>query len=142
MVLDGLPGLCGLKCDSVSACGLLLYLCSYKLVGSATVMVPEILVGAAQHHYQNDTKQFFIILCDQKEYIDMNEKGSTSAQIIYHYSTSPESIPGIVIYIFTTGKVQHGQVLLTHTIEGEVHHSQYSTHNRGKSQDKRYINNK
>ena len=36
MVLDGLPGLYGLKYDSVTACGLLLYLCSYKLDGSAT----------------------------------------------------------------------------------------------------------
>ena len=37
------------------------------------------------------------------ERIYMNEKGSTSAQIIYHCSTSSGSIPGIVIYIFTTG---------------------------------------
>ena len=36
MVLDGLPGLYGLKYDSATACGLPLYLCSYKLVGSAT----------------------------------------------------------------------------------------------------------
>ena len=34
----------------------------------------------------------------------MNMKGSTSAQIIYHCSISFESILGIVIYIFTTGK--------------------------------------
>ena len=34
MVLDGLPGLYGLKYDSATACGLALYLCSYKLVGS------------------------------------------------------------------------------------------------------------
>ena len=63
----------------------------------------------------------------------MNEKGYASAQIIYHYSTSPESISGIVIYIFTTGKVQHRHVLITYTIDGEVNHNQYSTHNRGKS---------
>jgi len=31
MVLDGLPGLYGLKYDSATACGLPLYLCSYKL---------------------------------------------------------------------------------------------------------------
>ena len=31
-------------------------------------------------------------------------KGSASAQIIYHCSTSPGSISGIVIYIFTTRK--------------------------------------
>ena len=35
----------------------------------------------------------------------MNEKGSASAQIIYYCSTSPRSIPGIIIYIFTTRKV-------------------------------------
>ena len=39
MVLDGLPGLYGLKYDSVTACGLPLYLCSYKLVGSATLNI-------------------------------------------------------------------------------------------------------
>ena len=36
VVLDGLPGLYGFKYDSATACGLLLYLYSYKLVGSAT----------------------------------------------------------------------------------------------------------
>ena len=36
VVLDGLPGLYGLKYDSMAACGLLLYLCSYKLDDSAT----------------------------------------------------------------------------------------------------------
>ena len=35
---------------------------------------------------------------------NMNMKGFASAQIIYHCSISPESILGIVIYIFTTGK--------------------------------------
>ena len=35
VVLDGLPGLYGLKYDSATACGLPLYLRSYKLVGSA-----------------------------------------------------------------------------------------------------------
>ena len=35
-VLNGLPGLYGLKYNSVTACGLPLYLHSYKLVGSAT----------------------------------------------------------------------------------------------------------
>ena len=34
MVLDGLPGLYGLKYDSATSYGLLLYLCSYKLDGS------------------------------------------------------------------------------------------------------------
>ena len=40
---------------------------------------------------------------------------------------------GILIYIFTTGKVWQGHVLITYTIDGEVNHNQYSTHNRGKS---------
>ena len=66
----------------------------------------------------------------------MNEKGSTSAQIIYHCSTSSGSISGIVIYIFIEGKVWHGHVLITYTIDGEVNHNQYSTHNRGKSRGK------
>ena len=37
VVLDGLLGLYGLKYDSATACGLLLYLCSYKLNGSVTI---------------------------------------------------------------------------------------------------------
>ena len=36
VVLDRLPGLYGLKYDSTTACGLPLYLCSCKLVGSMT----------------------------------------------------------------------------------------------------------
>ena len=36
VVLDGLPGLYGFKYDSATACGMPLYLYSYKLVGSAT----------------------------------------------------------------------------------------------------------
>ena len=36
VVLDGLPGLYGFKYDSAIACGLPLYLYSYKLVGSTT----------------------------------------------------------------------------------------------------------
>ena len=40
-VLDGLPGLYGLKYDSATACGLSLYLCSYKLVGSAIVRLAQ-----------------------------------------------------------------------------------------------------
>ena len=39
MVLDGLPGLYGLKYDSATACGLPLYLCSYKLDGSITASI-------------------------------------------------------------------------------------------------------
>ena len=35
VVLDRLPGLYGLNYDSATACGLPLYLCSYKLDGSA-----------------------------------------------------------------------------------------------------------
>ena len=34
-VLDGLPGLYGIKYNNATTCGLPLYLCSYKLVGSA-----------------------------------------------------------------------------------------------------------
>jgi len=63
----------------------------------------------------------------------MIKKGSISAQIIYHCSTLPKSIPGIVIYIFTTGKVWLGHVLITYAIDGEVNDNQYSIHNRGKS---------
>ena len=37
VVIDGLPDLYGLKYDSATACGLPLYLCSNKLVGSATI---------------------------------------------------------------------------------------------------------
>ena len=36
VVLDGLPGLYGLKYDSATAYGLPLYLCSYKVIGSTT----------------------------------------------------------------------------------------------------------
>ena len=39
VVLDGLPDLYGFKYDSATACGLPLYLYSYKLVGSATKLV-------------------------------------------------------------------------------------------------------
>ena len=38
-VLDGLPGLYEFKYDSATACGLPLYLYSYKLVGSATIKI-------------------------------------------------------------------------------------------------------
>ena len=37
VVLDGLPSLYGFKYDSATVCGLPLYLCSNKLVGSAIV---------------------------------------------------------------------------------------------------------
>ena len=33
---------------------------------------------------------------------------------------------------FTTGKVWHGHVLITYSIDGEINHNQYSTHNKGK----------
>ena len=39
VVLERLPGLYGLKYDSATTCGPSLYLCSYKLVGSATKVV-------------------------------------------------------------------------------------------------------
>ena len=47
MVLDDLPGLYGLKYDSVTAYGLPLYLCSYKLNGSATGLAASSAVGAS-----------------------------------------------------------------------------------------------
>ena len=42
VVLDRLPGLYGLKYDSATTCGLPLYLCSYKLVGSMTAGIRAI----------------------------------------------------------------------------------------------------
>ena len=48
VVLDGLPGLYGFKYDSATACGLPLYLYSYKLVSSATAYAngsPHILTA-------------------------------------------------------------------------------------------------
>ena len=63
-------------------------------------------------------------------------KESASAQIIYHCSTLLESILGIVIYIFTTGKVWQRHVLITYAIDGGVNHNEYSSHDRGKSRDK------
>ena len=47
MVLDGLLGLYGLKYDSATACRLLLYLCSYKLDGSAIVDGPLMLASGS-----------------------------------------------------------------------------------------------
>ena len=48
VVLDRLPGLYGLKYDSVTVCGLALYLCSYKLVGSATKSATSNLMNSIQ----------------------------------------------------------------------------------------------
>ena len=39
VVLDGLPGLYGLKYDSATTCGLPLYLCSYNLDSSVTAAI-------------------------------------------------------------------------------------------------------
>jgi hypothetical protein len=64
-------------------------------------------------------------------------KGICKCTIIYHYSTSPGSIPGIVIYNFTIGKDDNWNILITYTHDGEINHNQTSTHNRGKSRDKR-----
>ena len=50
MVLDGLPGLYGFKYDSATACGLPLYLYSYKLVSSTTACV---MVAAETWMYQD-----------------------------------------------------------------------------------------
>ena len=45
VVLDGLPGLYGFKYDSATACGLPLYLYSYKLVSSMTLPLPLLLLA-------------------------------------------------------------------------------------------------
>ena len=45
VVLDGLPGLYGFKYDSATACGLPLYLYSYKLIGSATARASKAVVA-------------------------------------------------------------------------------------------------
>ena len=45
VVLDGLPGLYGFKYDSATACGLPLYLYSYKLVGSATPAIVKTTIN-------------------------------------------------------------------------------------------------
>ena len=60
MVLDELPGLYGLKYDSATACGLLLYLCSYKLDSSATAtistnqIVRDVLISIQEREYTVD----------------------------------------------------------------------------------------
>ena len=47
VVLDEVSGLVGLKYDSATTCGLLLYLCSYKLDGSTTITAnPKAYLGA------------------------------------------------------------------------------------------------
>ena len=66
----------------------------------------------------------------------MNGRGSTSALIIYHCSTSPRSISGIVIYIFTIGKDNSRNILITYMYDGEINNNQTSTHNSGKPRDK------
>ena len=50
-VLDGLPGLYGFKYDSATACGLPLYLYSYKLVGSMTSLIAPWLARSWFHDY-------------------------------------------------------------------------------------------
>ena len=61
MVLDRLPGLYGFKYDSVTACGLPLYLCSYKLDGSVTFWW-------AQHEKENKMHWLsWELLCCRKE---------------------------------------------------------------------------
>ena len=67
-VLDGLPGLYGLKYDSATACRLPLYLCSYKLDGSVTGDDPgrpplhHATVGHGGGHVVNGR----IVVCSQK----------------------------------------------------------------------------
>jgi len=48
VVLDGLLDLYGLKYDSATACGLLLYLCSYKLNGSITAWLRLVVTQAVR----------------------------------------------------------------------------------------------
>ena len=57
VVVDGLPGLYGLKYDSATACGLPSYLCSYKLDGSATRDLPHTYSCTCLIEYQNKNKQ-------------------------------------------------------------------------------------
>ena len=54
-VLDGLSGLYGLKYDSATACRLPLYLCSYKLVGSA---IATVVTSAASLLFSTDNPWF------------------------------------------------------------------------------------
>ena len=58
VVLDGLPGLYGLKYDNATAYGLSLYLCSYKLVGFAT-QNKWIRTKAATSEVEGECIQFF-----------------------------------------------------------------------------------
>ena len=53
VVLDGLPGLYGFKYNSATACGLPLYLYSYKLVGSATPSTPTDMPTTTQEKEPN-----------------------------------------------------------------------------------------
>ena len=60
MVLDGLPGLYGLKYDSATACGLPLYLCSYKLVSSVIADLTEVFKALKVYRWKlNPTKCIF-----------------------------------------------------------------------------------
>ena len=54
VVLDGLLGLYGFKYDSVTACGLPLYLCSYKFDGFAIVTHPLHLFHEQQRTQSHD----------------------------------------------------------------------------------------
>ena len=78
MVLEGQPSLYGFKYDSGTACGLPLYLCSYKLVGSAIAKAEYISVGSccAQLLWMKATLSDFGIkfkqvplLCDNKSVV-------------------------------------------------------------------------
>ena len=56
VVLDGLPGLYGFKYDSATACGLPLYLYSYKLAGSATC-VEKVVVDTCTQEVAKENEQ-------------------------------------------------------------------------------------
>ena len=60
MVLDGLPGLYGLKYDNATACGLPLYLCSYKLVSSVIADLTKVFKALKVYRWKlNPTKCIF-----------------------------------------------------------------------------------
>ena len=55
--LDGLPGLYGLKYDGATACGLPLYLCSYKLDGFVTRTKAKLKNVSALESEDNHTRR-------------------------------------------------------------------------------------
>ena len=97
MVLDGLPGLYELKYDRAIACGLPLYLCSYKLVGSATSYlldspftikkcdpgIPTITCSIGTHTFHN-------ALCDLGSSVNIMSKATYDK--LFYTTLAPTSI--------------------------------------------------